>query len=320
VERIENLAGVRSAAIGQSRPFFGFFSRSVFVEGKEPPPGGRGQLVGTNPVGLKFFETMGIPILQGRDFTQDDSQGAPLRVIISETMAERFWPGESAIGKRFKFFGDADFREVIGIAKDTKYNSLTEERQPFVYLPIAQQYAPFATLYIRTAGDAASLAASVRAEIAAMDPNLPLLNVATMEEHINNSLGGQRSNATLLAIFGGLALVLAVVGLYGVMAYSVAQRTREIGIRMALGAGRGDVMKLVLKQGLVLVSIGIALGLVAGVVAGKFISGLLFGVAAFDPAAFGLTSLLLAVVALAASYIPARRAMKVDPLIALRYE
>jgi len=320
VERIRAVPGVLNATIARDRPFGGGFQRSVFIEGQEPPPGGRGVLVQTNNIAAGFFETLGIPLLRGRDFAETDNQQAPKVMIINEAMANRFWPDQDPIGKRLKLFGDQDFREVVGLVTDSKYNSLTEPRRAFMYIPLQQEYVPQINLHVRTSSDPKGLAAAFRNEVQQLDPSLPVLNIQTLSERVENSLGGERSQATLLGSGGILALILAAIGLYGVMSYSVAQRTREIGIRMALGAGRGNVMGLVLKQGVTLVSLGVVLGLGAAFGVTRLLASLLFGVSAIDPITFAGTSALLIVVALLASYVPARRATKVDPIIALRYE
>jgi putative ABC transport system permease protein len=320
LERVQTIPGVQSATIARNRPFGGGFSRSVFIEGQEPPPGGRGVLVQTNVIGPGFFETLGVPLLKGRDFNDADREGAPLVVIINETMANRFWPNQDAIGKRFKFFGDPNYREVAAIAADSKVNSLTEERRPYAYIPLLQEYSPQFTLELRTLGDPTNMVAALRSEVQAIDPNLSVLNVETLKDRVSQSLQGERSQASLLGAAGLLALLLASIGLYGVMAYSVAQRTREIGIRMALGASRTDVLGLVLKQGVTLVSTGVVIGLAFAFAVTRVLASSLFGVAAADPLTFAGTSALLIAVALLATYFPARRAMKVDPMIALRYE
>ena len=320
IDRIRAMPGVLNATVARDRPFGGGFQRSVFIEGQEAPPGGRGVLVQTNNIATGFFETLGVPLLRGRDFVETDNQQAPKVMIINEAMAGRFWPDQNPIGKRLKLFGDQDFREVVGLVADTKYNSLTEPRRAFMYIPLLQEYVPQINLHVRTSSDAKGLVAALRNEIQQIDPSLPVGNVQTLSERVENSLGGERSQATLLGSGGILALILAAVGLYGVMSYSVAQRTREIGIRMALGAGRGNVMGLVLKQGVALVSTGVLLGLGAAFWITRYLASLLFGVSAIDPITFAGTSALLIVVALVASYVPARRATKVDPIIALRYE
>ncbi|HKP85375.1 MAG TPA: ABC transporter permease [Blastocatellia bacterium] len=320
LERVTALPGVQAATIARDRPFGGGFQRSVFIEGQEPPPGGRGVLVQTNNIGSRFFETLGIPLLQGRDFSEADDDKAPKVVIINEAMANRFWPGQEAIGKRFKFFGDADYRQIVGVSRDSKINSLTEQRRSFVYTPMLQEYSPQVTLEVRTVSDAKTMIAGIRSKIQEIDPSLSVLNVQTLNDRIDGSLQGERTQATLLGTAGLLALLLASVGLYGVMAYSVAQRTREIGIRMALGASRKNVMGLVLKQGVWLVSTGVAIGLGLAFIVSRFIASSLFGVTAVDPVTFASAPLLLIAVSLVASFIPARRATKVDPMIALRYE
>jgi predicted permease len=320
VERVKALPGVQAVTIASSRPFGGGRARSVFLEGQVPGPNARGVLVQVNNVGLRFFETLGIPLAQGRDFTEQDGENAPQIVVINETMAKRFWPNESAVGKRFKFFGEEFYREVAGVARDTKYNSLTEAGTPFIYLPLLQNYNDTGTLHVRTAGDPTKVTAAVRDIARSLVPNLQLGNVQTLSERIDQSLTGQRSQTTLLSVFGLLALLLSSIGIYGVMAYSVAQRTREIGIRMALGAQKRNVLALVVRQGMVLVGSGIALGLIAAFAITRLIVSLLFGVTAADPVTFGVTSLLLIGVAIVASYLPARKATKVNPIIALRYE
>lgn len=320
VERVRALPGVLGATVARDRPFGGGFQRSVFIEGQEPPPGGRGVLVQTNNIALGFFETLGIPLVRGRDFAETDSQQSPKVMIINESMANRFWPNQDAVGKRLKLFGDQDYREVVGIVADTKYNSLTEPRRPFMYIPLLQEYAPQINLHVRTATDPKGMVAALRNEVQQIDSSLSVLNIQSLSERVQHSLGGERTQATLLGSSGVLALLLAAVGLYGVMSYSVAQRTREIGIRMALGAGQRNVMALVLKQGVALVSAGILLGLGAAFAVTRLLASLLFGVSAADPITFIGSSALLIVVALTASYVPARRATKVDPIIALRYE
>jgi macrolide transport system ATP-binding/permease protein len=320
VERVQGLPGVRAAAIADGPPLGNQgLSRSVFLEGRETSERDR-ILVQVSQVGVGYFRTLGIPIDRGRDFTVDDDDDAPDVVVINKTMADRFWKGEDAIGKRFKFFGDEEFRTVVGIARDAKYNGLAEDPIPFIYQPMTQAYVPTAAILVRSAGDVSALAGPVRAEINRLDSRLSVLGVQTLGDQVSQQLGPQRLMVTLLGAFGLLALGLAAMGLYGVASYSVTQRTREIGVRMALGAKRGDVVWLVLGQGMALVAVGLGLGLVIAVMAAPMIRELLVQVAPFDPATFGGTALLLAIVATLATWLPARRAASIDPLIALRYE
>jgi predicted permease len=320
LERTEGVAGVSSQTLGQGVPLFGGGgARSVFPEGHEATPGRSGILVQLDIVGLKYFETLGMPLLRGRDFNADDRQNTPRVVVINQTMAKRFWPDEDALGKRFKFFGEEAWWEVVGIVRDAKYNTIGEEPIPYLYLPLEQNYSPIMTLIVRASTDAMTVLPTVRREVQQLDRQLPLTFVQTMDEVIRQSLFGPRMGAQLLGTFGALALLLAAIGIYGVMAYSVSQRTQEIGIRMALGARPADVQGLIVRQSMTIVAIGAILGILAAAAATRALSSLLF-VGASDPVTFGITSALLASVALLASYIPARRATQVDPLTALRYE
>jgi predicted permease len=320
VERVETLPGVRYAAIAQGPPLAGGFARSVFPEGHDTTTRDR-ILVRVNSITPGYFETVGIPLLQGRDFARTDTEGTPLVVIINETMAQRFWPGESAIGKRFKFFGDQDFTTVIGIARNSKYNAVAEDPIPFIYQPLLQNYTPQATLHLLAAGDPASLTSAVRREIQQIDPTLSVFNIRTLRQQVSESLAPLRTNVVIMATFGALALLLASIGLYGVANYSVTQRTREIGVRMALGARRSAVLGLILGQGLLLVGLGVAIGLAAAFVLTSLIPpALLPNMSARDPLTFAATAALLSGVALVASCIPAIRASRIDPLLALRAE
>ena len=323
VERTSSLPGVRRVSVAQNAPLGGGVLRSVFPEGADSTTRDR-ILVQVNSVSPGYLDTLGIALQRGRDFTDVDAADAPKVVIINETMARRFWPGEDALGKRFKFFGDEDFTTVIGIANDAKYNAVAEDPTPFIYQPLRQNYTPAATLHIRAAADAAPLVSAVRREVQQLDPGLSVFNIRTLEDQVAESLAPLRINVILLTTFGGLALLLASIGLYGVASYSVAQRRREIGLRMALGAQPGSVLRLVLARGLLLVAIGLAAGLaiVLPVTLAKpdLLAELLPNVSARDPLTFGATSALLAFVALIVSYIPAWRATRIDPVIALRTE
>ena len=317
VEKAGALPGVQGAAIAQVPPLAGGFARSVFPEGADTTTTGR-ILVQVNSVSTGYFQTIGIPIVRGRDFTRADAAAAPRVVVVNETMATQFWKGEEPLGKRFKFFGDQDFTTVIGVAKDSKYNGVAEDPQNFIYQPLSQYYTAEATLHVRTAADAASLASAVRNAARELDPSLSVFDVRTLEEQVGDSLQPLRMNALILIVFGGLALLLASIGLYGVASYSVSQRTREIGVRMALGAQPSSVVGLVLGHGMVLVAAGLAIGLVAAYVAAGLMRSLVVGVSPHDPVTFAGTVAVLGVIALVASYIPARRATRIDPLIALR--
>jgi len=318
-ERVAGLPGVKSAAVAEEMPFsaVGGFSRSVFLEGQENTSRS-GTLVQVNIVDPHYFETLGIPLLKGRTFAGTDRQGSPQVVVINQTMADRFWKSEDPIGKRFKFFGDQQYTEVVGVVRDSKYNALVEDPQPFIYEPLSQNRTQAAALHVRTVSEASAFAAAVRGAVRGLDPRLALFDVHTLREQVDQSLALQRLNVWLLTVFGVVALLLAAIGLYGVASYSVSQRTREIGIRMALGAGRHDVLALVLRQGLTLVVIGVAVGLGGAFVIMRLLSSLLFNVTAADPATFATTALVLTGVAIGATYVPARRATRVDPLVALR--
>ena len=319
-ERVAGLPGVRRAAVAQTPPLAGGFLRSVFPEGADTTTRER-ILVQVNSVSPGYLETLGIPLLRGRDFATTDATGAPLVVIVNETMAERFWPGEEAIGKRFKFFGDDAFTTIVGIAKNAKYNGVGEEPIPFIYQPLRQNYTPAGALHVRAAADAASLASAVRREVQQIDPTLSVFNIQTLEDQVAQSLAPLRMNVILLATFGALALLLASVGLYGVASYSVTQRTKEIGVRMALGAQPSAVLRLVLGHGALLVGVGLAIGLVIALVGSRAIpQALLPNVSVRDPLTFVVTTGVLGIVALVATFIPARRATRIDPLIALRTE
>ena len=320
VERMTTLPGVVRAAVAQNAPLGGGLLRSVMPEGADTTTRDR-ILVQVNSVSPGYLDTLNVPLQRGRDFTNDDADGAPKVVIVNETMAARFWPGDDALGKRFRFFGDDDFTTVVGIARDAKYNAVTEDATPYIYQPIRQSYSPAAVLHVRSTVDAASLAAGVRREVQQLDPTLSVFNIRTLEDQVAQSLAPLRVNVILLTTFGALALLLASVGLYGVANYSVTQRTREIGVRMALGAGAGSVLGLVLGRGLVLVAAGLALGRgVAYAMTWAIPAALLPNISPRDPWTFAATAALLASVALIASYIPAWRATRIDPLVALRTE
>jgi len=263
-------------------------------------------------------------LLAGRQLNDHDTENSPSAVVISETMAHRYWPGEDAVGKRLSVgpvTSDADWIQVVGVVKDVRQFELNREPRPQMYLSYRQ--ADFfwpEDLVVKTDVDPASMAATVRKAVWDVDKDQPVSNIRTMDEILAGSIARQRFSMLLLGVFAGVALLLAAVGIYGVMSYSVAQRTHEIGIRMALGAQTSAVLKLAVGYGLKLVIAGVLIGLVAAFVLTRLMSTLLFGVTATDPATFALISLLLISVAAIASYIPARRATKVDPLIALRYE
>ncbi|MGB7922147.1 MAG: ABC transporter permease [Pyrinomonadaceae bacterium] len=325
-ERVQALPGTRSVSLANFIPLsLNYNSTSVYVEGQEPARGANVPTVMDATVGLNYFSTMDIPLVAGRDFSAQDNEGVPLVAIVNETFARRFFPGpnpvEGALGKRFAYRSAAGpFVQIVGIAGDGKYFSIGEDPRPFIYFPLLQNYESNAILLVRTTSDPKSMIGAIRSEVQKMDRNLPVYDVRTLTEHMGLSLFPARIAATLLGAFGLLALSLAAIGVYGVMSYSVAQRTHEIGIRMALGARPRDVLRLVVQQGMMLALIGLVIGLLGALTLTRLMSSLLYGVSATDAGTYLVISLLLAIVVLIACYVPARRATKVDPMIALRYE
>jgi putative ABC transport system permease protein len=325
LQRVQSLGGVKSAAITSNLPLYHQGnSMSVRIQGQPELPPAQQPVVVTRIVSPGYFDTMTIPLLNGRKFSDQDVVTTPRVAVVSETMARTFWPNEDPVGKRFgigEIKSDRDWINIIGVVKDVRQMELTADPKPQAYLPYLQfGFFDSRDLVVKTDVDPASMAATIRNAVWEIDKDQPVSNVQTMEAILADSIARQRFSMVLLAIFAGVALVLAGVGIYGVMSYSVAQRTHEIGIRMALGAQTGAVLKLALGYGMKLVIIGIAIGLIAAFALTRLMSTLLFGVTATDPITFTLISLLLICVAALASYIPARRATKVDPVIALRYE
>jgi putative ABC transport system permease protein len=277
-----------------------------------------------NRVDPPYFEVMRVPLLRGRGFAETDNETVPRVAIVNQKMAKQFWPNEDPIGKRFSIFGPSGpYTEVVGVAQDGKYIvAALEEPIPFFYLPYAQDYSSMMTLHIRSAVTPESLIAPVQQVIRGLAPDLPIYDVRTMEQ----SLWGMdgffvfRMGAVLAAVMGLIGLTLAVIGVYAVVSYNAEQRTHEMGIRMALGAGRREILGLILRQGIGLVMVGVLCGLVATWALARTVAKLLVGVSATDPLTYASVTLLLVAIALWACYLPARRAMRVDPMVALRYE
>jgi putative ABC transport system permease protein len=323
-ERLETLPGAQSVALASDLPLSGNSSAGpVELEGKPATSAGDETRMYRHRVTSGFFRALGIPLIKGRDFTAGDHAQAPRVVIISETMARRYWPNEDPLGKRLRETGAGDpWLSIVGVVGEVKYRGLPQNpnADPDVYFPLMQEPNKDLFLVVRSSGDPNSLVAAVRGVLQKLDPDLPAYNVTTMAERVANQTTQSRFSAWLHAIFGGLALVLAAVGIYSVMSYAVEQRSREIGIRVALGARAVDVLAMVIGQGMKLALLGVALGLGAALGFTQLMKRLLFGVAAADPLTYGVIAFMLAAVALLACYIPARRATKVDPMIALRCE
>ena len=322
VGRVRAMPGVSAASLAVTMPLRGSWKTAFHLEGQDTT--GPDPTCDYNIVAPGYFETTGIGFLRGRDFTEHDQPGSPGVVIVNEEFVQRMFPRENPIGKRLaipRYEGDSTYSEIIGVAKNIKYEKLTESPRMYFYVPFLQHYQSGATLVVRSlSDDAAVLARAVEREIRTLDSNSPAYNVRILADRLRDSLGPQRSAATMLGTFGLLALALASIGLYGVLADSICQRQHEIGIRMALGARAWHVLTLVIKQGMLLTGIGLAVGLGAALIFTRLIANQLYGVGPVDPITLGVTTLLLGIAALLACYIPARRATKVDPIIALRYE
>jgi putative ABC transport system permease protein len=323
IARIQQIPGVESVGGGSGLPPTTAQRVTRFAaEGQDASKQevNTAYFIGISP---DYFRALGTPLITGRAFDERDSEAAPKVVIINKTLARRLFPTEDPIGKRLKLINSEqsdEWRSIAGVVGDVKYSGLDDPGEAIVYTPFAQTPFLWSYLMIRTANDPVALIPSIRSAVSSVDPKLAALQLQPMGQLVAGAVAQPRFNMILLSSFGVLALVLAVVGLYGVMSYLVAQRTREIGVRMALGARPGDVLKLIVGHGLALAAAGVAVGLGAAFAATRVMSSLLFGVSATDPLTFIVTALLLTGVALAASFIPARRAMRVDPMVALRYE
>ncbi|HWX56034.1 MAG TPA: FtsX-like permease family protein, partial [Verrucomicrobiae bacterium] len=318
--KLETLPGVESVSLANWIPL-GYYFRSDSIQ----PEGYTAQehesmVIPNSVVGPNYLHTMQIPLLAGRDFTAQDNEKSQSMVIVNQSLAERYWPGQNAIGKKISADWLKDSFTVIGVARNSSYQDLGDTSQPFFYLPLFQSYTNGLVIHARVSGDAMTLAPLVEKTVHQLNPSLPVWDVSTLREHVQAVSVNSRIAGTSVGAFGLLSLVLAAVGIYAVIAYTARQRTREIGIRMAIGAQAGDIRRLVLSQGLRLTMMGLVLGLAVSFALTRFLRALLFGVTATDALTFVSVAVLLCVVALAACYIPARRAMKVDPVIALRYE
>jgi len=322
-ERVRALPGVESVSFAHSVPM-GYYSLAEYInlEGQRLQ-GPQRPIAGYNLVGPDYFASLKIPILLGRGLSRDDHAGARPVAVVNQLMAEKLWPQRDPIGARFSFSGpEGPYVEVVGVSKNGKYGWLFEDPGMYFFVPLAQKYVSLRALHVRTRLPPQTLALSIQQQIRALEPDLPVHDVMTMEQALQGGNGFFliRMGALLAAALGLLGLVLAVVGVYGVVSYSASQRTHEIGIRMALGAEASDILRLVVGQGLILVAAGAALGLIAALILSRFVANFLFGISPQDPMTFAGVAALLGAVALVACWLPARRATRVDPLVALRYE
>jgi predicted permease len=319
INRIQALPGVVSAAFARVQPLgYGTYSSSpTAVDGYLPPPEEQPS-VEYNEVGPSYFATMGIPLVSGREFTRADDEKAALVAVVNQTMAARYWRGQNPVGQRLQVKGN--WVRVVGVAVDSKYSSMREPATPFFYVPLLQDFVRGGGLNIRTTLPLRTIEAAVAREVRALDPNLALYEMITLQEQVDRSTSPQQVAVTLVGVLGGLALLLAAIGLYGVMSYAVSQSTRELGLRMALGAGPSDLLQLVLSRGLTLTASGVLLGAVAALGLTRLLANFLFKVSPRDPLAFGSAFVLLMLVSVAACFLPAWRAMRIDPMVVLRDE
>jgi predicted permease len=333
VERVEQLPGVESAGVARVALLNGTARIQGFlVEGQPEPPEGfvyseggdstrRRNQINANVVSPGFFQTLGIPLLSGRDFGIQDAAESPLVAVINETTARQYFNGTSPLGKRVSFRGKrGPWYEIVGVVRDSKYATIGEGAIAISYLPLAQNHETGMVLYARTSVPPSALIASLRREIQALEPNLPIPDVQSMSDTVAASLYPARLGAWLVAVFGGLALLLAAVGVYGVLSFSISRRMREMGIRLALGAEARGVFVLVVRDGMLLVGAGLVLGLAGGFALTRSLATFLYGVSTTDVPTFAISTLVLLGVALAACVVPAGRAMRVDPITVLRYE
>ena len=324
LDRVRLIPGVEAAALGTVVPLTGNHSRAdVTIEGQPLPGPGEFPHPDYHVISSAYTSTMGIPVVRGRTFTDSDNENAPSVALVNATMARRFWTNGDPIGKRILRGHPGDNEKwvtIVGVVADTKLYGLDNPARLEVYYPYRQQSNSDMSLVVRSAVEPSSLTSSIRAAVAAIDKDQPIFDIHTMQQLVDDSISTRRLTLVLLGIFSALALILAAIGIYGVMAYSVALRTQEIGIRMALGAQPKDVLRLVLGQGARIAFFGVGIGLAAAAALSRALSSLLFSVSASDPITFAAVAVLLMAVALLACYIPARRALRVDPIIALRYE
>jgi len=315
--RVKALPGVESAAFARMTPLsYGSFSSSpIAVDGYQPPPEEQ-PTVQYNEVGPDYFATMGIPLVSGREFTRADDEKAALVAVVNETMAARYWRGRNPIGERVQVKGR--WMEVVGMAKDSKYESVRESPKPFFYVPLRQNFSRGAGLYIRTPLSPETMATTLAREVHVLDGNLALFEVITLQEQLDRSTSPQMVAVTLVGVLGVLALLLAAIGLYGVMSCAVSQSTRELGLRMALGAGASNLLRLVLSRGLALTAGGVALGTAVALGLTRLLGNLLYKVSPRDPLAFGSALVVMTIAALTACFLPAWRATRTDPARALR--
>lgn len=320
LDQAHGVRGVAAVSLSTNRPLGGGLLATLLAEGQESDPNQRGVLTLLNTVTPGYFDTMRIPVIAGRGFTEFDRAGSARVAVITEAMARHFWPGQNAIGKRFRKVIDNNYVQVVGICANSAQLQIGEQPQPVAYLPLDQDYQSAVTLHVRTLSNPGGLLPAVRRQVQSLDGDLALTNPATVGDLVTQGLWAPHIGAALFGLFGLLALVLASIGIYGVMAYLVAQRTSEIGLRMALGARPWDVLRVVVGQGMRLVTLGILAGIGCGLLVTRLIAGLLFDIPTYDPATFITVTALVAAVALVAAAVPARRAARIDPVLALRQD
>ena len=320
IERLETLPGVQAAGAVHRLPLTGNSAIPTFVEGRPAPPPDEVPSVNYRAVSPGYFDTLQIPLIRGRLFTGEEGWETGGVVLINQAMAKNYWPSEDPLGARLGPSAEGPWLEVIGVVGDVRESSLDTDAEIAMYLPYLQAPVPTMTLLVRTEADPLSYVGAVRAKVKEIDSAQAVSSFMTLDDFLSNVMGRRRFDASLLSLFASLALILAAVGIYGLLSYSVSQRTRELGIRMAIGAPRGQLLRLVLGQGMVMVMVGLGLGLVAGALCSRLLGSFLFGVTGTDPVTLSASAALLVAVSLLACYLPARRATRVDPVVALRLE